>query len=1078
MKNEILSLRSKSFLCSLLAVFALGVYIPQEASAATRGVAAVQQAGIVKGQVLDEFGEGVIGANVMIKGTNTGVITDLNGNFSIEAPANATLVISYIGYKTQEVPVAGKKTLTINLKEDYEMLEEVIVVGYGTQKKATLSGSITQVKGDEVLAGKATQSMASALQGTIPGLTITRTSSRPGNEGTDITLRGGISTNSDANAPMIMIDGMEAYEWELSQLNPSDVESISVLKDASAAIFGTRAAGGVILVTTKRGKEGKVKVNYSGSVHANVLGKRFPVTNGQEWAALHNLAIMNDYTYGADHTKDWKLGWGEDVWTTLANGETIVGMVEGSWKVLDPYADLFDAIYGTTWGQTHNLSISGGSDKLKFSTSLGYAKDRSLIKVAFDGQTKYNFRTNLDYKINDFVRTEFNISYDKRTTSTPTQGVGNGLYDMYLFPVYNEYGQFYDTFGGRNPVAYMVEGGRTNATEEFVRLGGKAVFNFDKYVKGLSVETSASFRIRHAKTIARATHVTLYDWAGETTSSDGYPDYSQGSGSVNYTTDDDDCYISNTLKENFHQTYNAIINYDRTFGDHHFAIMAGITGEKDHYEGFYLYRQGVSNDELDDINLGDATTAENSGGSNESGLVSYMGRFNYDYRQTYLLEVLFRRDGSSKFSSENRWDNFYGASAAVRFSELDFVKDWDIFDNLKLRVSYGEAGSQGGIGEYDYLSTISTGTTVFGFDGTKENTAYIGSMTTSSRTWERVSTLNFGLDFGLLNGRLSGTFEYYVRKNNDMLISVTYPATLGASAPDTNSGGYRSNGWELSLSWNDRIGRDFTYNIGLSLSDARTKVTKYEGATSIDYGENEIVEGRPINSIYVFKTDGYFQNVAEVADYYDQVGSTGLTPTQNTNAQLRPGCVRKVDLDGDGSITTGDLYYYGDANPHFQFGINLGASYKGFDFSAFIQGVGQQNLIRTGNLRGPFVSWWMSQNKTFLYESWTEERTNARFPIVSFEGDVISWNYSYYNDINVMSVWYARLKNLSLGYTFPKKWMKHVGVENLRLFVTADNVWELTHVADGYDPETQAYIKNGSMDCYSRTVSFGFDITF
>lgn len=1078
MKNGFLSKQPQRMLFSTVMCASLFSVSPFTVLAEGTEVQTVMQSRQISGQVVDGNGDPVIGASVLVKGTSNGTITDIDGKFQLQN-VSGILVVSYIGYKTQEISLKGQKNLEIVLKEDAEVLDEVVVVGYGVQKKATLSGSVAQVKGEEVLKGKATQSMASALQGTIPGLTITRTSSRPGNEGTSITLRGGISVNDDANNPMIIIDGIEAYEWELSQINPNDVESISVLKDASAAIYGTKAAGGVILVTTKRGKEGKLKVTYSGSVHANVVGERYPLTNGQEWAQMHNLAVQNDYKYGADHTYGWKLGYPQEVWEALANGERIEGMVNGGYRILDPYADQFDAVYGTTWGQSHNVMVSGGNDKVKVMTSLGYANDRSLIDVVYDGQKKYNFRTNLDYKINDIVKTEFNVSYDKRNTSSPQQGVGQGLQDMYIFPLYNEYGQFYDTFGGNNVLAKLIEGGRSNNIEEIVRLGGKITLDFNKYIKGLSFQTSANFRIRHHKKIERQTHVTLYDWAGETTSIDGYPDYSQGGGSVWSETSDENCWVKNTLEDSFYQTYNALLNYNRTFGNHNVALMAGLTGEKTSYQKYYQYRSGMTNDALNDINLGDVTTAEATGGSNEVGMVSWIGRLNYDYKGTYLLEGLFRRDGSSKFSKENRWANFYGVSGAIRFSEFDFMKKLNVFDNLKLRVSYGEMGSQGGIGNYDYYSTISKGTTIFGYDGTKVNTAWISSMTSRDRTWERVSTTNFGLDFAVLNNRLSGTFEYYIRKNNDMLISVTYPKFLGATAPKANAGGYRSNGWELSLNWNDRIGQDFTYNVGFSLSDARTKVTNYEGAAAITYGKNAIVEGKPINAIYVFKTDGYLQSEAEVTEYYKTINGEGtLAPTENSNSQLRPGCVKKVDLNGDSAITTDDLYYYGDANPHYQFGINLGASYKGFDFSAFIQGVGQQNLIREGNLRGPFVSWWMNQNKTYLYDTWTEDNPNARFPILSFDGSVNNWNYSQYNDINVMNVWYARLKNIVIGYTLPKHWIKKIGVDNLRLYLSADNLWELTHVADGFDPEAQASTGNGKIDCYARTVSFGIDLTF
>lgn len=1040
----------------------------------------------VTGTVTDGKGEPIIGATVKEQGTATGTVTDFDGNYSVSVKsANSVMEISYIGYKTQTLKVSSRQTINVTLEEDNALLEEVVVVGYGVQKKATLTGAVTQVKGDDVLKGKSTQSVASALQGTIPGLTITRTSSRPGNENTSLTLRGGISVNSDANNPMIVVDGIEAYQWELSQLNPNDIESISVLKDAAAAIYGTKAAGGVILVTTKRGKEGKVKVNYSGSVHANFMGERYPVASGQEWAQMHNKAIENDYKYGATHSYGWKLGWSEDTWRTLADGERIEGMVNGTWRVLDPYADQFDEVYGTTWGQQHNVVVSGGSEKVKVLTSLGYANDRSLVDVVYDGQKKYNFRSNLDYTINDWIKTEFNVSYDRRKTSTPTQGVGNGLQDMYIFPFYNEYGQFYDTFGNNNMLAFLKEGGRTNNTEEFVRLGGKLTLTLDKLVKGLSFSTSANFRIRHGKNIARQTHVTMYDWAGESTSWDGYPDYSQESGSVHFVSTDANSWVKNTLYDTFYQTYNALLNYNRTFGDHSIGLMAGLTGEKNHYEKYYQYRSGMGVDELDDINLGDVTTAQATGGSNEVGMISWLGRLNYDFKGIYLVEGLFRRDGSSRFSSANRWANFFGLSAGVRFSEMKFVKKWNVFDNLKLRASYGETGSQGGIGEYDYYSTIGTGSTIFGYNGTKANTAWISGMTSDNRTWERVATTNIGLDFAVLRGRLNGSLEYYIRKNNDMLIAVSYPVTLGASAPKTNNGSFRANGWELQLDWRDKIGDDFEYNIGLSLSDAQTEITKFDGAVAISAGYNNkvggssFIEGKPLNALYVYKTDGYLQTEADVEAYYPLVNGSGTkAPTQGTDSQLRPGCVKKVDMTNDGKITTDDLYYYGDANPHMQFGITLGAKWKGIDFSMFIQGVGKQNLIRTGNLEGPFRSWWMNQNRTFLYDTWTEENTNARFPLLSFNGDVISWNYRDYNDINVMKCWYARGKNISLGYTLPQNLIKHIGLSNLRVYISGDNLFELSNVADNYDPEAQSATAQGKIDCYSRTVSFGIDLTF
>jgi len=1053
-----------------------------------------QQGKTIKGKIIDSNGLPLPGVSVSVKGTTVGTISSGEGTYTITVPETAkVLIFSFVGMKTTEVATGNQTQMNVTLTEESIGLEEVVAVGYGTQKKATLSGSVAQVRGDEVLKGKATTNIASALQGTIPGLTITRTSSRPGNEGTTITLRGGISTN--ATDPMIVVDGVEAYQWELSQINPNDIETVSVLKDAAASIYGTKAGAGVILITTKRGKEGKIKVTYSGSSHVNIVGNKFPVADGQTWAQMLVHATENDAYALLD--KDGKPQyswwmWPEDVWRKMANGEGYEGVLTGSWRKLDPSSsnDQFEAIYGNTWGQSHNVTFSGGTDKLKMMTSLGYANDRSLVDVVYDGQKKYNFRTNADYKVNDWIKTEFNVSYDKRTVSTPTQGIGHGVQDFYLFPLYNPYGQFYDTFGNNNVLAKLIEGGRTNDTEELFRLGGKLTLNLDKLTKGLSVSGSANARIRKHWKVERQAKVTMYDWSGEKKSANGLPDYTLTSGTINSQTTDANAWVKNTYEDVFFQTYNAFANYNREFSGHNIGVMAGMTAEKNHYQKLYGYRQNMSVNELDDINLGDATTAQATGGSNEDGLVSYLTRLNYDYKGIYLLEGQFRRDGSSRFFTDSRWANFGGVSGGVRLSELSMVKKLNIFDNLKLRASYGETGSQTGIGNYDYISGISSGTTIFGYAGAKYPTSWVSSMTSLDRTWERVATTNYAVDFAVLRNRLSGTFELYNRENKGMLISMTYPQTLGTSAPKTNSGNFVARGWELELNWNDKIGQDFSYRIGFSLSDARTEITKYNGGVAIVNGTNNpviaadktanYIEGKPLNALYVYKTDGYLQTTDEVNAYYTEITQKtgGIQPVQGTSNQLTPGCVRKVDLSKDGRITTDDLYYYGDANPHYTFGINLGVNYRDFDFTIFIQGVGQQYVIREGQLSSPWFSGWTNQNATFWGNTWTAENTNAKYPIMSRNGNRNNWNYKQYNDINVNSIWYARAKNMVLGYTLPKSLVRRAMIDNLRVYVSADNLFEASNVKDGFDPESKAATGQGNVDVYARTISFGIDLTF
>lgn len=1084
MKNEFLKFSSKRILFSAVMASALLVGNSQIVFADTSEVRIVMQSGTIKGQIIDTNGEPVIGANVQVKGTGTGVISDINGNFAVNAASNATLVVSYIGYKTQEVALKGKNKVSITLQEDSQMLQEVVVnVGYGTQKKSTLSGSVSQVSGKETLRDKAVSNVALALQGEVPGLTITRSSSRPGNDGVDIKIRGDISVNDIK--PMILIDGVEAFSWELGQMNPQDVESVSVLKDAAAAIYGTKAAGGVVLVTTKRGKEGRIKVDYSGAVHMNYVNKRLPLASISEWAQMQLQGAENDkVAVYQPQTGDWSTPaeiapWGmfsiED-YKTLASGvvpETMYFQFLS--KTLHTGdVDQFDAVYGTTFSHQHSVNISGGSDKATFRTSLGYANDRSIIKPVYDGAKKYNFRTNVDYKVNDFLKTEFNVSYDIRETMYPLNGVGHGIQDFYIFPLYNDKGQYYDDFGANNLLAKLDEGGRVNSREDIVRVGGKVTLDVSKWVKGLSFSANGNLRMRNQKKMERQTTVTMYDWDGKITSQ----------------TADKDKWVKNYRESTMFQTYGVFAAYDNTFKNHHVAATIGAVSELTNFDKLYAYRRNMADDSLDDLETGDKTTQENSGGSNAVGMVSYIGRLNYDYKGIYLLELLGRRDGSSRLHPDYRWANFGGVSAAVRLGEMDFVKQLNIFDNLKVRASYGETGSTTGIGEYDYISGIGSGTIFTGYESLPASvtTSWIKSMTSLERTWERVSTFNFGLDFAVLNNRLNGSFDYFIRKNNDMLIGITYPQILGADAPKTNSGDFTSKGWELALNWNDRIG-EVGYRVGFSLADARSEVTRMEGANAIKVGKNSTVEGKPLNAIYVYRTDGILQNEDQVREYYNKYGfksatdmglkaGTNLPDYLSTN-RLTPGCVSRVDMNGDDKINTDDLDYYGDAAPHLTFGLNLGLNWKNFDFNAFLQGVGKQYMVREGDFGVcPLGAVYQNQNKTYIENTWNTSRTDAKLPLMSANNARKAWNYKEYNDINIQNISYCRLKNISLGYTLPKSLLQKVGLERIRMYVSGDDLFVISNVRDGLDPEKGEKTTQGNTVPYSACLSFGIDVTF
>lgn len=1092
MENDFLkktSGRRVLFSAALLASLCMGS--PQFSYAGTENVQTVMQARTVKGQIVDAMGEPVIGASVQVKGTGTGVISDIDGNFTLSNVASdAVLVISYVGYQTQEVSVNGRSVINVTMKEDAEILDEVVVVGYGTQKKATLTGSVAMVEGDEVLKGRAATNIATSLQGAVPGLTVTRSSSRP-TENPTINIRGGISTNS--SAPLVLIDGVDAYSWELNSLNPNDIESISVLKDAAASIYGARAAGGVILITTKRAKEGKTTVTYNGSVTANFKGKEYPAATGSEWARMMLMADYNDTNHPNGASSLWTLqGWNVDFYERVMNNEAFDWNGTNVLRIDPLNANQVDLVYGTTWGTSHNISIQGGSENLKSVTSLGYSNDRSLIKVVYDGQRKYNFRNNVDYKLGKYVKLETSISYDYKKSDVPTYGIGYGLQDMWIFPLYTESGEnYYDNFGGNNVVAHLTEGGKTVTNMYMLRASGKATVDLsfiDDALDGLSFYAKGSIRQYHENRKEQSHKIQMYDYYDVANG----PQITNGAATGAKANRES---LSEANTRALYQLYEFFLNYDRTFGQHHVAGMFGNTNElRDNYQT-NMYRSSDGTVILDDINVYDTTTDvinrdDKRRGAYKWAYVSLVGRVNYDYAGKYLIEGSWRHDGSSRLVKDNRWQDFFGVSGGWRMSEEAFMKNLDWLSNLKLRASWGQSGNVSTIGNYEAYPQISTGTTVL--NGVRVPTSWISGITDDSRTWETVSSTNIGVDYGFFNNRLSGTFDYFWRKNDGMLINITYPQVYGGTAPSTNSGTYKTHGWELTLNWQDQVNKDFSYNVGFSLSDARTEVTSYEGRTAITHGVNAIVEGKPLNALYVYKTDGLFQNQAEVDAYYAQMngnvsGSLLGNVANGTVNELTPGSVRRVDLNGDNDITTADLYYYGDTAPHYNFSVNIGARYKDFDFSVFFQGVGQQYNVRNGQMGCAFWSGWTNTNGYFMDNTWYAgdpngyhaANTSAKNPLISRNGNRNNWNYKHYNDINVVNSWYARCKQIQLGYTLPKNLTSKVGIQNLRVWIAGENLFDFSNVKDGYDPEAAAKMSTyGGVDVFASSVSFGLDVTF
>ncbi len=1026
---------------------------------------AFSQQSTITGKVVDESGDPLPGVTVMKKGTTEGTITDINGQYSItNVSVETVLVYSFIGMSDQEVLVANQTSINITLISDMADLDEVVVVGFGSQKKATLTGSVEQVKA-EVFEDRAVSNPALALQGQSPGLVVTRSSSKPGDEGIDFSIRGTNSINEQS--PLIIIDGIATLgNSAFTSLNPDDIESISVLKDGAAAIYGSRASNGVIIVTTKKGK-GDIKVNISSQMRINTIGitpklASNPQEYGQAWLDYCEQDELAGLT-----PKPWAFTVEQFQWMADGNTGYINTPYWGDTYIGNNYN--YDDLYGTSYSQQHTASVSGGSESSDFRISAGFIEDMGAIKPTYDGKKQFNFRGNYNFDINKWFRVETSTSYFKRTLDGPLYGGSRAFtQDPPLWPVVNPFGQWGSNFGQRgggiNPIARMVDGGRDTGTREEFRLKVSGILQL---TSNLKFRADAAIDRAWQRTQQYQLIVPTYSWAGE-----------RANATVNKTS-----YIQEASNEDQHETYQGIFDYTKKVGDHNFSLMAGMSAERRTRKQLSGYRRDFEDYGIYDLNLGSIETlVEAKGGAANWGLASYLARFNYGYQSKYLVELQGRRDGSSKFDEGYKWKNFFGGSLGWVVTEEGFLKDNEVLNFLKLRASYGELGNQGGIGNHDYASLVSFGTTYFGQQSLNlYTTATANTITTNARTWETIKTTNFGLDFRMLDNRLSGAFDYFFTKNEDMLISVTYPDVLGGNPKTTNSGVLETNGWEVVVGWRDQVG-EVQYNVSVNMSDTRNKLVSMEGADTWKEGLVGRREGYALNTYFLYKTDGYFATQEEAEAYYDKYNSiTGGELPQD--AKLRAGDAKYVDVDGNGYIhaigdgvnDTGDLVDSGDATPHYVYGINLGLKWRNWDFNTFFQGVLEHNVLRAGQAAYPRDAHFTNQNIAYNDKTWTPDNTGAQYPRMSSYNTIAKWNYEY-TDFMLMKGRYLRCKTLSLGYTFSDIQIRDFNISRLRLFFTGNDLFEFTNLDSGWDPEF-----GSSADAsypFMRTWALGLNLTF
>ena len=1079
----------------------------------------------INGNVKDGTGEPIIGASVLVKGAQTGTVTDLDGNFTINVSNNAVLVISYIGYLTQEISVAGKSVINVLLKEDTELLDELVVVGYGTQRKVNATGAISTVGGQTFVDKGVVSSPIQALQGQVPGMTVSRASTAPGREGWDFKIRGEASVNN--TSALVLIDGVPG---ELNDINPDDIENISVLKDASASIYGARAAGGVVLVTTKRGQNSKPQASYKGNVSLKVPASTYKWMNMSQWARYTEERVYNN---GYIHNNSSRFGQaGAFPYTMIYAMKTmdprLIGTVQGFADMggtgagirdigffdYDPYNDTFE----TAVSYSHSLSVKGGNENVKYNVSIGYMYDDSPLAYGIEDNSKrYNARANNDFKINQYFDISTSLAFDRRNSVWPLFRPSGSNGNPPGSPTFTKYGGPYGWENNMNDAAKAKFGGNVFKQTDNFSLSIQPKIHI---MKGLDLNLLASLYSKSYFNKEYQNRITWEDYEGEPY---GFYDPSQNT-------------FRRDARNDIGQNYQAYLNYDTDFATgktHNFSSMLGTSYEKESSESFVTDMKNFPEALLHSFSEYDAeiTDLTATDAKWDVALASYFARLNYNYNGRYLVELLGRYDGSSRFVKGKKWKPFLGASVGWRISEENFMKEWGFFDNLKIRASYGEVGNQLGIDRYDFVplinSNVSSGIThgypLFGADATAGSTqtqTYTQRNVVSlDRTWEKIITKNIGLDFAFLDNRLNGTFEVFRRENKNMLVSVVYPAVLGATAPKTNHGELRVDGWELSLGWRDKIGKDFAYNIGVNISDAKNKLIAMPNADRVTTlnARTDYLVGYPLRSYWGMRYDKIIENDEELQEYKAKLTGTNAANYLPQKDNVSIGDAKYKDVNGDGYIDYDDIDYLGDATLRYNYGINLDFAYKGFDLGLIFQGVGKANIIRAVDsyvcpgrnfyqVQGAQyydITWggqlandpnMVGENAFFTYMGETVYPTAAdyRTPYLNahkayprWSGDTQTYNTEIYSDAfwRLQNMAYCRLKNLIIGYTLPKSIARKLNIEYLRVNFTGTDLFTISFNRDGTDPENMSQNvfggTNGSAAYpFSRTFSFGIDLTF
>jgi TonB-linked SusC/RagA family outer membrane protein len=1013
---------------------------------------------VISGKVTAENGEPVPGVNVFLKGTSIGTATDIDGAFNIDAPEDGTLVFSFIGYQTQEVAINGRTTINVVLTEDFQSLKEVVVVGYGTQEKINLTGAVSSIDA-EVLENRAITNIGQALQGTVSNLNITQGNGSLG-KGSSFNIRGNTSING--GSPLILVDGIP---MDINLLSPDDIESVTVLKDAaSSAIYGARAAYGVILVTTKSGKRGggKPKVSFSTLFSTNEPTSRINFIDTKERIDYMNEAYMrvNGRNYYDDITMTAMMAHYNDPSQPSAiihpsNLSEWRGVANTDWEKI-----LMNDSYPM---QKHTASVSGGSDKFDYYSSFSYLNQKGLTnKDLFDENfDRYNFMTNVKYDILDWITVGTKVSINNSSKKFPPNypwfrnefPEGGTIFQQHIYstqPYKNPDGNWSHEGSILNPAQMLSEGGYQTRDINDVWMTGSIKLT---PVKNMTFNLDYSTNSSHKKELNYAAQQPFYDVNGD---------------QMGYYGGSNPSRVIRTNYEDKYYVFNAYADYGNTFNDKHYVkAMVGFNQENAQYNWVKAERRNLIINDIPQINLasGDRFAYD---GINEYAIRGAFTRFNYIYDDRYLIEFNGRYDGTSKFAKKDRFAFFPSISLGWRVdNEAFFGSLKNTINQLKFRASFGNLGNQNVAGFYPYISTLNAGEVNYLINGERPMSIYASGLVSPTLTWETVTQQNFGVDFAAFDDRLSGSFDIYRRDTKNMLTkSETLPAVLAVNEPQANAADMTTSGFDLTLEWRHTIG-NLRYGATVILSDYTSEITKFSNPSGII---SDYYVGRKMGEIWGLTTGGLFQSDAEAAEL-DQ---------SNINGRKRQaGDLWMVDINGDGKITRGsqtldnpgDMSIIGNSTPRYSFGFRPSIGWKGFDLDIFLQGVAKRDLwINSRYFLSQYYAQWGGIAKTAM-DYWSPENPDAYFPrpINSGASDVYTVQSRF-----LQNAAYIRLKQLTFSYTIPASLTNRVKIERLKLFFTGTNLWTGTKMIKISDPELSG---PSSYPLY-RSLSLGANINF